>query len=130
MPVTKPIIFCSCGGNDIKEQSEIDSLRNELAQKTAELEMANDFVDLQYKPDLHATNQMAKLLRTRVTDKDFTARFYYSLDGMDFHPIGNVLKMGLGLPWTANRFCLFNFTTKENGTDGYADFNWFRFTNK
>lgn len=64
------------------------------------------------------------------TDKDFTARFYYSLDGMDFHPIGNVLKMGLGLPWTANRFCLFNFTTKENGTDGYADFNWFRFTNK
>lgn len=82
------------------------------------------------KPDLHATNQMAKLLRTRVTDKDFTARFYYSLDGMDFHPIGNVLKMGLGLPWTVNRFCLFNFTTKENGTDGYADFNWFRFTNK
>lgn len=73
---------------------------------------------------------MAKLLRARVTDKDFTARFYYSLDGMDFHPIGNVLKMGLGLPWTANRFCLFNFTTKENGTDGYADFNWFRFTNK
>ena len=44
---------------------------------------------------------MAKLLRTRVTDKDFTARFYYSLDGIDFHPIGNVLKMGLGLPWTA-----------------------------
>ena len=42
----KPIIFCSCGGNDIKEQSEIDSLRNELAQKTAELEMANDSVDL------------------------------------------------------------------------------------
>ena len=40
----KPIIFCSCGGNDIKEQSEIDSLRNELAQKTAELEMANDFL--------------------------------------------------------------------------------------
>lgn len=73
---------------------------------------------------------MAKLLRTRVTDKDFTARFYYSLDGMDFYPIGNVLKMGLGLPWTANRFCLFNFTTKENGTDGYADFNWFRFTKK
>lgn len=47
----KPIIFCSCGGNDIKEQSEIDSLRIELAQKTAELEMANDFVDL------YSTNQ-------------------------------------------------------------------------
>ena len=45
----KPIIFCSCGGNDIKEQSEIDSLRNELAQKTAELEMANDSVGLYSK---------------------------------------------------------------------------------
>ena len=54
----KPIIFCSCGGNDIKEQSEIDSLRNELAQKTAELDMANDFVDL------YSTNQTS-MQRTR-----------------------------------------------------------------
>lgn len=127
----KPIIFCSCGGNDIKEQSEIDSLRNELAQKTAELEMANDFVDL------YSTNQTSM---QRIRWQSFFAlvsptrislpAFFYSLDGMDFPPIGNVLKMGLGLPWTANRFCLFNFTTKENGTDGYADFNWFRITNK
>lgn len=69
-------------------------------------------------------------IRIRVTDKDFTARFYYSLNGTDFHPIGNVLNMGLGLPWTGNRFSLFNFSTKETGIDGYADFNWFRFTNK
>ena len=36
-------------------------------------------------------------IKTRVTDKDFTARFYYSLDGVDFSPVGDVLKMGLGL---------------------------------
>lgn len=69
-------------------------------------------------------------IRARVSDKNFTARFYYSYDGKNFHPIGNVLNMGLGLAWTANRFSLFNFSTKESGIDGYADFNWFRFTNK
>lgn len=69
-------------------------------------------------------------IRARVTDKDFTAKFYYSLDGTSFSPIGDDLKMGLGLPWTANRFALFNFSTTESGADGYADFNWFHFTNK
>ncbi len=69
-------------------------------------------------------------IKVRVTDKDFTARFYYSLDGVDFSPVGDVLKMGLGLPWTANRFALFNFTTRETGVNGTADFNWFRFNGK
>ena len=69
-------------------------------------------------------------IRARATDKDFQARFYYSLDNKDFTPIGDVLSMGLGLPWTANRFALFHFTTEKDGEDGYADFNWFRFTNK
>lgn len=69
-------------------------------------------------------------IRARVTDKDFTARFYYSLDGKTFIPIGSAFQMGLGLPWTANRFALFNFSTAEEGTGGYADFNWFRFSGK
>ena len=68
--------------------------------------------------------------KTRITDKDFTARFYYSLDGKCFKPIGNILNMGLGLPWTANRFALFNFTTLETGINGIADFNWFKFNGK
>ena len=70
------------------------------------------------------------LIRARATDKDFTARFFYSTDGSTFHPIGNVLHMGLGLVWTANRFALFNYTTEASGIDGYADFNWFRFSGK
>lgn len=68
--------------------------------------------------------------RARVTDKDFTARFYYSLDGKEFHPVGDVLQMGLGYPWTANRFALLNYSETEEGVGGIADFNWFRFTNK
>lgn len=69
-------------------------------------------------------------IRARVMDKDFTARFYYSLDGETYSPIGNELKMGLGLDWTANRFALFNYSTKVNGVGGYADFDWFHFTGK
>ena len=45
--------------------------------------------------------------------------------------VGLFLLAGLlGLLWTANRFALFNFSTEQDGEDGYADFNWFRFTNK
>lgn len=68
--------------------------------------------------------------RARITDKDFTARLYYSLDGKDFSPAGEVLHMDLGYPWTANRFALLNYSETEEGVDGVADFNWFRFYNK
>ena len=69
-------------------------------------------------------------IRARVTDQNFRATFFYSFDGIRFHPFGNDLKMGLGLPWTANRFALFNFSTTPEGVGGIADFNWFRFTGK
>lgn len=68
--------------------------------------------------------------RARVTDKDFTVRMYYSLDGVEFIPVGDAFKMKLGYPWTANRFALLNFSETEEGVDGVADFNWFRFVNK
>lgn len=100
-------------------------VRQENGKK--ELIMCNDGAVI----DSMQLNGAQKLwVRARVTDKDFTARFYYSLDGDQYHQIGNVLNMGLGLPWTANRFALFNFTTTDEGVDGYADFDWFRFTNK
>lgn len=69
-------------------------------------------------------------IRARVTDKDWTARFYCSLDGVAFFPVGNVLNMDLGLCFTGNRFALFNYSVTEEGVDGFADFNWFRFYGK
>ena len=69
-------------------------------------------------------------LRVRVMDRDFRALFYYSTDGVNFKRIGDTLKMGLGLPWTANRYALFNFSKTIEGVGGYADFNWFRFTGR
>lgn len=68
--------------------------------------------------------------RVRVMDISFRALFYYSLNGIDYYPLGNDFKMGLGLTWTANRFALFNFSRTDEGVNGFSDFNWFRFTNK
>jgi len=62
-------------------------------------------------------------------EADFTnmkdeARFYYSLNGADWKPIGNTLKMAYTLPhFMGYRYGLFAYTTKQPG--GYADFDFF-----
>ena len=63
-------------------------------------------------------------------DCDFTnlkdeAKFFYSLDGKVWSPIGGTLKMKYTIPhFMGYRFGLFNYATKDTG--GYADFDWFR----
>ncbi len=69
-------------------------------------------------------------VRARVTDREFKATFFYSTDGIHYTPVKQALTMGLGFSWTANRYALFNYTTKTEGIGGYADFNWFCFTDK
>jgi beta-xylosidase len=66
--------------------------------------------------------------RAHATHVGFTASLAYSTDGKKFMPLGNELKMDLGLPWTANRFALLNFNTDADGGGGVADFNWFHFS--
>jgi beta-xylosidase len=52
------------------------------------------------------------------------ARFFYSLDGEKWIPIGNVLKMVYTLPhFMGYRFGLFSYATKSMG--GFADFDYF-----
>jgi beta-xylosidase len=54
-----------------------------------------------------------------------TASFSYSNDNQSFVKIGNELNMKFNLKvFTGNKFCLFNYATKELG--GYVDFDWFR----
>ena len=63
-------------------------------------------------------------------DCDFTdlkdeAKFFYSLDGKIWSPIGKTLKMKYTIPhFMGYRFGLFNFATKSAG--GHVDFDWFR----
>jgi hypothetical protein len=46
-------------------------------------------------------------------------------DNKSFIKIGNELKMRFNLKiFTGNKFCLFNYATKETG--GYVDIDWFR----
>ena len=66
-------------------------------------------------------------MKAKATHQGFTAIFSYSFDGKTYRLLGDQLKMGLGYDWTANRFALFNFSTKKESGSGYADFNWFRF---
>lgn len=55
-------------------------------------------------------------------------RFYYSLDGKSWTPIGGSLKMTYNLAhFMGYRFGLFNYATKTAG--GYADFDFFRISN-
>lgn len=57
-------------------------------------------------------------------DRKDVARFYYSLDGKTWKPIGSDLKMSYTLPhFMGYRFGLFNYATKTVG--GYVDFDYF-----
>lgn len=66
-------------------------------------------------------------IKANATHIGYKATFAYSLDGKKFISFGNELNMALGYSWTANRFALLNFSTKKEGDNGYADFNWFHF---
>ena len=59
-----------------------------------------------------------------LTDK---ATFAYSLDGKEWHAIGDTLQMYYDWPdFCGYRFALFHYATKEAG--GIADFDYFRVT--
>ena len=64
-------------------------------------------------------------LRTIASNSAKKATFGYSLDNKEFFALGDELSMRFNLKiFTGNKFCLFNYATKETG--GYVDFDWFR----
>jgi beta-xylosidase len=63
------------------------------------------------------------------TNRIDSAKFFYSLDGKEWKPIGSTLKMSYTLPhFMGYRFGLFNYATKATG--GYADFDYFHIDDK
>ncbi len=63
-----------------------------------------------------------KMIASNDTQK---ATFEYSTDNKSFKQIGNELLMRFSLKiFTGNKYCLFNYSTKQTG--GYVDFDWFR----
>ncbi|MBN1116850.1 MAG: glycoside hydrolase 43 family protein [Bacteroidales bacterium] len=70
-------------------------------------------------------NENTVYLRTIASNSTRLASFEYSINNKDFNQIGNELQMKFSLKiFTGNKFCLFNYATKETG--GFADFDWFR----
>lgn len=64
-------------------------------------------------------------LRAIASNKTKIASFEYSFDKKEFLQLGNLLMMKFNLSvFTGNKFCLFNYATRETG--GYVDFDWFR----
>jgi beta-xylosidase len=64
-------------------------------------------------------------LRTIASNSTEKASFEYSFDNKTFTALGNELSMRFSLTvFTGNKFCLFNYATKEAG--GYVDFDWLR----
>ncbi len=62
-------------------------------------------------------------------DRIDQARFFYSLDGKQWHPIGDVLQMAYTLPhFMGYRIGLFIQGTEALG--GYADFDYYRISGK
>lgn len=67
----------------------------------------------------------AVYLRTIASNSKKKATFEYSFDNEKYSQLGNELTMRFNLNiFTGNKFCLFNYATKETG--GYVDFDWFR----
>lgn len=72
-------------------------------------------------------NQKKVWLRTDMDFQDRTdkAVFLYSLDGKQWHRIGDTLQMYYDMPdFCGYRFALFNYATEQAG--GYVDFDYFR----
>jgi len=75
--------------------------------------------------DSVATNQSTIYLRTFASNSTRKATFEYSFDNKKFTSLGKGLSMRFNLTiFTGNKFCLFNYATRETG--GYVDFDWFR----
>lgn len=75
--------------------------------------------------DSAAINASTIYLHTIASNSTGKVSFEYSIDNKTFSPLGNELRMRFNLSvFTGNKFCLFNYATKEAG--GYVDFDWFR----
>jgi beta-xylosidase len=75
--------------------------------------------------DSLSINSTSVYLRAIASNYTKKVTFEYSIDNRTFMPIGNELSMSFNLSiFTGNKFCLFNYATRETG--GHVDFDWFR----
>ena len=59
-------------------------------------------------------------------DEQLKCYFSYSLDGQEYSAIGREFKAKPGT-WIGAKVGLFNINPNITASNGYADFDWFRF---
>ena len=65
-------------------------------------------------------------LRATVNYSTSKTQFYYSLDNVNYSPLGKQTTLGFSLTvFVGARYGLFCYATQENEEQGYADFDWF-----
>jgi len=75
--------------------------------------------------DSAACRHATVYLRAIASNLSKKAAFEYSFDNKNFKRLGDELEMRFSLSvFTGNKFCLFNYATKQAG--GYVDVDWFR----
>ncbi len=81
---------------------------------------------VQYKVSVPLRQSMIYLkAECNFKDRADTGRFFYSLDGKTWTPLGDPMKMPYTIPhFMGYRYALFNYATQEAG--GFADFDYFR----
>ncbi|WP_317173659.1 glycoside hydrolase family 43 protein [Aestuariibaculum suncheonense] len=95
------------------------------SKKIVMVSAANHVKELQSVP----LNQGQVYLKAECNYRDRMdeGKFYYSLDGKSWNPIGEPVKLPYTLPhFMGYRFGLFNYATKNIG--GYVDFDYFHIT--
>ena len=93
--------------------------------ETAKLIMVNNGETVATAPLAGLEKPKTVYLRAVASNSTEKASFAFSVDNETFIPLGNELFMRFNLSvFTGNKFCIFNYATRETG--GFVDVDWFR----
>jgi hypothetical protein len=87
------------------------------------LRTSNSFTPAEKRMDVEIDSVI--YLRATVSYSTSKTQFYYSLDNVNYHPLGGETTLGYNLSvFVGARYGIYCYATQE-GSEGYADFDWF-----
>jgi hypothetical protein len=87
------------------------------------LRTSNSFTPAEKRMDVEIDSVI--YLRATVSYSTSKTQSYYSLDNVNYHPLGGETSLGYNLSvFVGARYGIYCYATQE-GSEGYADFDWF-----